>query len=60
MIKISYVIERDDMTDKEYENQKEREFIVTKDMLYDLVSEHVALGKDEWICSDNFYITLKR
>ena len=41
MIKISYVIERDDMTDKEYENQKEREFIVTKDMLYDLVSEHV-------------------
>jgi hypothetical protein len=41
-------------------NQEEREFIVTKDMLYELVNEHVSLGKDETICSENFYVTLKK
>jgi len=60
MIKINYIIEKDDMTDEEYENQEEREFIVTKDMLYELVNEHVSLGKDETICSENFYVTLKK
>jgi hypothetical protein len=60
MINIKYIIDGDDMTDEEYENQEEREFIVTEDMLYDLVNEHVVLGKDEWICSDSFYVTLKK
>jgi len=48
------------MTNEEYENQEEREFIVTKDMLYDLINEHVEFGKDEWICLDSFYVTLKK
>ena len=60
MIKIEYLIDRDDMTNEEYENQEEREFIVTKDMLYDLINAHVEFGKDEWICLDSFYVTLKK
>lgn len=60
MIKINYVIERDDMTDEEYENQEEQEFIVTEDMLYELVKENISLGKGEEICWENFYVTLEK
>lgn len=59
MIKINYVIESDGMTNEEYENQEEREFIISKDMLYELVQENVTLNKGEEISYQNFWVYLK-
>ena len=39
-IKVTYLIENDSMSDKEYEEQEEKEFIITEQMIYDLVMEN--------------------
>ena len=39
-IKVTYLIENDSMSDKEYEEQEEKEFIITEQMVYDLVMEN--------------------
>ena len=41
-IKVTYLIENDSMSDKEYEEQEEKEFIITEQMIYDLVMENDA------------------
>ena len=55
IFKIEYYLENDNMTDEENENQEEQEFIITRQMLYDLVRENVDLGDCE-IDQNNFYI----
>ena len=39
-IKVTYLIENDSMSDKAYEEQEEKEFIITEQMIYDLVMEN--------------------
>jgi hypothetical protein len=41
-IKVTYIIDNDTMSDKEYEEQEEKEFIITEQMIYDLVMENDA------------------
>ena len=56
VIKIEYRLESDLMTDEEYENQEEKTFIVTEEMLYNLVEENVILEEGYSIDDVNFYI----
>lgn len=57
-IKIVYRFDSDDMSDDEYENQEEKTFIVTKQMLHDLMYEHVVCEPGETIDDVNFYVSI--
>jgi hypothetical protein len=39
-IKVKYIIDNDKMTDGDYEAQEEKEFIITEQMIYDLVYQN--------------------
>lgn len=39
-IKVTYYIDNDIMTDDEFQNQEEKEFIITEQMIYDLVMQN--------------------
>jgi hypothetical protein len=41
-IKVTYIVDNDTMSDEEYENQEEKEFIITKQMIEDFVMEQDA------------------
>ena len=56
-LKIEYRFENDNMTDEEYMNQEEMEFIVTYDMLHELMEREVKLEGGNSICTENFYVT---
>ena len=57
ILKVEYLIDDDNMSDKEWENQEFREFTITQDMLIELVGSHVKLERDQTIDSSNFFIT---
>jgi len=59
-IKVEYRFESDDMTDEEYDDQDEQTFIITQDMIYELVRQHVKIPEGKGICQDNFYYHLKK
>lgn len=56
ILKVEYHLENDNMTDKEYEDQDEKEFVITKEMLIELVYQRVELKDGNSICSENFYV----
>ena len=56
ILKVEYLIDDDNMSDKEWENQEFREFTITQDMLVELVEKHVELKRDQTIDSSNFFI----
>ena len=56
ILKVEYLIDDDNMSDKEWENQEFREFTITEDMLIELVGSHVKLERDQTIDSSNFFI----
>lgn len=49
MIKVEYYIDNDDLSDEEFENQEPKEFIITKDMIIDLLYDHVKMNKGDTI-----------
>jgi hypothetical protein len=55
MIKIDYRHEGD-MTDDEYSDQEDQEFIVTKEMLMKLVKENVKFPEGRHLCEANFFV----
>jgi len=59
-IKVEYMYTSEDMTDEEYNDQDEQTFIITQDMIYELVRQHVKIPEGKEICQDNFYYNLKR
>jgi hypothetical protein len=56
VLKVQFFIENDKMTDEEYQNQDEKEFIITESMIRDIVEQNVELGKGNRLCENNFYI----
>lgn len=56
MLKIKYYVCNDNMTDRELQNVKEREFIITEDMLQDLLEEKINLDKSNGEYIDQFYV----
>ena len=59
-IEVEYMFTSEDMTDEEYDDQDEQTFIITQDMIYELVRQHVKIPEGKEICQDNFYYNLKR
>jgi hypothetical protein len=57
LLKVEYIVDRDDMTEEEYQEQEERVFYVTEEMIMTLVQDHVTLNSDEYVCNQNFFIT---
>lgn len=39
-IKVTYIVDNDTMTDDEYENQQNKEFIITEQMIYDFITQN--------------------
>jgi hypothetical protein len=56
LLKVEYLVETEDMSDSEYYDQEERVFLVTEQMIMDLVSEHADLNPGEEISFDNFWV----
>jgi hypothetical protein len=54
ILKIEYYIESDTMTDDEFANQLPNHFIVTEDMLVDLINESLPNGQG--CVEDELYI----
>lgn len=59
MITVEYRFDSDDMTDEEYGNQDEQKFVITKEMIIEILRENVEKPKDHEICSDNIYVRTK-
>ncbi len=59
ILRFSYVVENDSMTDEEFDNQDNRELIVTSEMLERLITENDSSLKEgdtiEWQ-----YVTMQR
>jgi hypothetical protein len=55
MIKVDYRFESDEMSDEEYGNQEEREFIITKEMIIDIIKDNISIPKGHEICTENIY-----
>ena len=65
-IKVEYRIENDNMSDEEWENQEEKTFIVTEQMIYELMLNHGCDGfdnkpenKGNEIDRSNMYLSLE-
>ena len=43
-IEVEYLIDNDKMSDTEYENQTEKKFIITEEMIVDLMNSHGCEG----------------
>ena len=43
-LKIKYIIDKVEMSDEEYENQEEKVFILTEDMIIELMEKEGCLG----------------
>lgn len=59
MVKVEYYFESDEMTDDEY-NEQEREFIITKEMIIELIMEHVEIPEGMEIDYENIYANLNQ
>ncbi len=57
MMKIDYRYDSDEMTDDEYADQEEKIFIVTEEMVRELIMEHTDIPKGTEICRSNFFTT---
>ena len=57
-IKVEYRFESEDMTDEEYKDQDEQTFIITQDMIYELVRQNIILPNGKEICQENFYYNM--
>ena len=42
-IKVTFVFESDNITDKEYYNQPEQEFYITEEMIIDLIEDYMVI-----------------
>lgn len=58
-IEIEFVVERDDMSDEEFEEQESRIFIITKEDLINLTENGADLSSKETVCRNNFYFKIK-
>lgn len=58
MIKVEYRFESDEMSDEEYNNQEEQEFIITEDMIDQLIMMYTDIPKGYDICRENLYVSL--
>ena len=56
MIVIEYRLESDLMSDDQYNNQDELEFIITKEMIIELIESNVNIAKGYEVCETNIYI----
>ena len=43
-LKIKYIVDKVEMSDEEYENQEEKVFILTEDMIIELMEKEGCLG----------------
>jgi hypothetical protein len=57
VLKVEYIVDRDDMTDDEYQEQEEKVFFVTQEMIMALVEENGDFNPGEYLCTQNFFIT---
>jgi hypothetical protein len=57
MIKVEYRLDSPHMSDEEWENQEERVFVITKDMIIDLIQDKVVLPEGTYVDTDNVFTT---
>ena len=57
IMKVEYRFDNDNMSDEEYSNQEEMEFIITKDMIIELMHNHIKLENGNSICEENLYVS---
>lgn len=58
ILKISYIVDNDSMTDSEFEDQEQKTLIVTEAMLETLIAENVKLNRGDTI--DWQYCTVEK
>lgn len=56
---VTYRFESDDMSDEEYENQEEQEYIISAQDLYEYVADMIEEKTGKEICPENFYYSIK-
>lgn len=57
MIRIEYLVENDKWSDQLWSQQDENVFIITEDMIVDLIERNVALGENR-VDRDNLYVSV--
>lgn len=56
MIKVEYRFEGEEMTDEQWENQEEKTFTITKDMVVRLIEMNTEIPKGLELDLDNIYV----
>lgn len=57
-IRVEYRFESDDMSDEEYDNQEEQEYIISTQELLEYVASMIEEKTGKEICPANFYYDL--
>lgn len=57
MVKIEYYIENDNMSVEEYENQEAKVFILTEEMIKDIMRKEIDLKDGDYIDSDIYILS---
>lgn len=48
-LQIIYILDNDDMTDEQFEDQPDRTFVLTEEMIIDVMEKYVQLKKGDTI-----------
>lgn len=56
VIKVEYMFDGEHMSNQDYSDQDCKIFYITKEMIYDLVSNNIEVLEGFDICTDNFYV----
>jgi hypothetical protein len=57
LIEVEYYYENDDMTDEEYSNQETKKFVITKDMIIEMIEQNVEFPEGMELDWENIYIS---
>jgi hypothetical protein len=57
MIKVSYLVHNPNWTEQEWEEQPQREFVITKKMIADLIDKHAnGMNQSEYADKNNIHL----
>ena len=57
-LEVEYYVVNDLMTDAEFDNVESKKFIITEDMIQELLEDHIVLNRATGETIDQFYIKL--
>lgn len=55
-IKLTYIVDSPNMSDEEFEDQPEREYVLTESQIKKILEDHIPLSKGERIDWNNSWI----